>query len=351
MIAMFRQWCLGTRLLVAGTAGWLVFLAAHALLAGRWWFWLVVEVMPPIVLVLVPVAMLAVTPLAARQVRWWIAGALVLALAGGAVMSGVDVRAKQRPASGNSISVFSWSTDVWDMSEDSERFYRYLRHQDADIYLLQEYLYWSQGPVRVNHLARLRMEFPAHEIRVEGELVTLSRYPIVATHPRGVGDGAAWYWHGSKVQRTDLQIGAQVVSVYNVHLQPPLRVEHVPLSLPFYSFVYRQYHSRHHELAELREDLAGNRNPIVIAGDFNSAWMGTLIDLDEKLVQHDPVTWMPWLASWPTSTYSFPRLWRLDWLFATGDIRVHDYRFARSLSDHAAQEIRFSLKEDDNARS
>src|SRR5690606_24625170 len=58
------RWCLGTRLLVAATLIWVVFLALHAVLSGRWWFWLVVELAPPILLVIVPLPLLMVTPLA-----------------------------------------------------------------------------------------------------------------------------------------------------------------------------------------------------------------------------------------------------------------------------------------------
>jgi endonuclease/exonuclease/phosphatase family metal-dependent hydrolase len=39
---------------------------------------------------------------------------------------------------------------------------------------------------------------------------------------------------------------------------------------------------------------------------------------------------------------SLPRLWRLDWLFTTGDLAVPSYHFrdAKAFSDHLAQEIR-----------
>ncbi len=348
MIGRFKGWCLGTRLLVTATLIWLVLLTAHALLTGRWWLWLIAEAVPPVSLVLVPMLLLVATPLA-RPVRHWLAPLLAVTLAAGAYLSGVDIRATPKADAGQPVTVFSWSTDIWHMGENPATFYAYLRSKDADIYLLQEYLYWSGGPVRLNELARLHAEFPAYDIRVEGELVALSRFPIVATYPRPVGDGSQWYWKGNKAQRIDVSAHGRVLSLYNVHLQVPLRVEQNPLGIPFYRFVHQQSASRHKELARLREDLAANTNPAIVAGDFNSAWMGTLIDLGDQLVSHDPVTSAPLLSSWPTATYGLPRLWRLDWLFTTADVSVHDYRFTPSLSDHSAQEIRISLKEDADA--
>jgi endonuclease/exonuclease/phosphatase (EEP) superfamily protein YafD len=264
-------------------------------------------------------------------------------------LCGVDVRGGGHASFGRHITVFAWSTDIWNSGEDEAAFYRYLRSKDADIYLLQEYLFWSEDAVRIDQYERLRAEFPGHEIRVEGELITLSRFPIVATHPRPVGGGSQWYWHGSKAQRVDVLVNDRVVSVYNVHLQVPLRVEHFPLSPVFLIFVHQQYHSREAELDRLRADVDANPNPVVVVGDFNSAWMDTLIPMGDRLIRHDPTTRSPLLATWPTAAYSAPRWWRFDWLFTTSDVRVNDYRFTRSLSDHTAQEIRISLKEDDHA--
>src|SRR4029079_17566395 len=114
-------------------------------------------------------------------------------------------RAHADPA-GTAVKVFAWSTDYWQMSDDQRAFYAFLRQQDADVYLLQEYLYWKgdDDPIRIDDSARLRAEFPGYQLVVDGELLTLSRLPVVATHhQRFPATGTDWYWKGTKFQRTD----------------------------------------------------------------------------------------------------------------------------------------------------
>lgn len=168
------RWCLGTRLLLAATAAWVGFLTLHVVVTGRWWLWLAVEALPPVVLVLVPVALLALSPLA-RPVRRPLVGTLVLALVAGVHLSGVNLRPSAIGPEPGAVRVFSFNTDIWNHDDDPSAFFDYLRAQRADIYLLQEYLSWNDGPVRIDDTARLRAAFPGYDIVVEGELVTLSR--------------------------------------------------------------------------------------------------------------------------------------------------------------------------------
>lgn len=342
-----RRWCLGTRLLVLGTVVWALFLVSHWLVASHWWVWLVVEALPPATFVVVPLAMLAVSPLA-RPVRRWLPLCLVALISVGLMLTGVRLPTTDgTPASGD-LSVFAWNTDTWEMSDGTEAFYDYLRRQDADVYLLQEYLYWGDGPVRIDHGERLSQEFPGYEVVTEGELVTLSRVPVVATHRRDVpaGDGN-WYWQGAKAQRTDVLVDGATVSVYNVHMPVPYRWHQNPLTGEFLGFVREQYDRRDREFSALRADLSGNPHPALVVGDFNSAWVPTLVPVAPELRHHDPDTgsWWDrwWPTSWPTDTYPFPRLWRLDHAFTTPGIGVDSYALVDSRSDHRAQELQVSL--------
>ncbi|MEV7225628.1 endonuclease/exonuclease/phosphatase family protein [Polymorphospora sp. NPDC051019] len=339
-----RRWCLGTRLVVAGTALWTLFLAAHVLLTGRWWPWLIVESTPPVALVVVPLLLLAVSPLA-RPVRRWLSPLLAALVVAGLSLGGLHVRVLGGEPTGTtppapSVKVMAWNTDIWTMDDDPDAFFAYLREQRADVYLLQEYLRWEDDAVRVDDLARIRAAFPGHEVVVEGELVTISRLPVVATHPRPVpGEGTDWYWRGNKAQRVDVRFGDAVLSIYNVHLFVPLRRELSPLGREFYDFVRDQYHLRQAELATLRADVAANPNPVVVAGDFNTPWVGSLVDVGPGLRRHDPAGGSVLASSWPTASYNLPRLWRLDWLLTTDDLDVAGYRFAPNpgFSDHLAQ--------------
>ncbi|MGY0055016.1 endonuclease/exonuclease/phosphatase family protein [Streptomyces sp. LZ34] len=337
------RWGLGTRSVVIGTGLWIAFLAAHLLLAGRWWVWLIVETMPPITLVVVPLALLACAQFA-RPVRRWASAALVTALLAGAPFAGLAPTATfgdsgSGPRTGT-LKVFSWNTDYWRMTDDATAFYAYLRAQHADVYLLQEYLYWDDGPVRINDLARLRAAFPGYRIAAASELVTISRIPLVAQRLLPAPDTD---WRGSRVLRTDVRYGTTVMSLYNVHLAVPVNLELSPLTKKFYRYTHDEYRRRQAELTALRADLARNPLPRLVAGDFNSAW-GQLLTLPGGVERRDPGGFL-FPRSWPAFGISLPRLWRLDWVFSTADVKVRSYRFIspRAMSDHMAQVLQISV--------
>lgn len=330
------------RLLVAATTVWTVFLVLTVLLAGRWWPWFLVQNVPPLTLVAVPLLLLALLPLA-RPVRRPLAAVLAVLLLAGAHLAGYGPgwgTATSHPP-GTPVTVFVWSTRYWEMSDDKDAFYAFLRRQHADVYLLQEYLYWKgDQPVRIDDSARLHREFPGYRASVEGELITLTRLPVVTAHhaptPGGTGD---WYWKGTKFQRTDLRVGGRTVSFYNVHLPVPFH-----LGNPFRANTYRASEGRSAwwtgELGKLRADVVGNPHPAVVSGDFNSPWMkGSSLGGGTRL--HSPsASWLP-PRSWPVSGFPLPRLWRLDWLFTSQDLAVADDRFGggAAFSDHTAQQI------------
>lgn len=340
------RWCTGTRLLVAATAAWTVFLVLHVLFTGRWWPWLIVEATPPLTLMAVPLLLLVLVPLA-RPVRRWLAPVLVLLLLTGAQLAGYGPAWTGTAAGGprgTAVKVFAWSTDYWRQSDDKDAFYAFLRRQHADVYLLQEYLYWKgeDQPIRIDDSARLRAQFPGYRLSVDGELLTLSRLPIVAAHHQRVSDaGTDWYWKGAKNQRTDIRVGGRTVSFYNVHLPVPFRIHGSPLSGRFYRFLKGQSTWRLRELRRLRTDLAATPHPAVVAGDFNSPWM-ELSSPGGGSRAHRPKGAVLPARSWPVSDYPLPRLWRLDWLYTTGGLSVPSYHFGggEAFSDHAAQQIR-----------
>lgn len=350
------RWCLGTRLLVAATLLWAVFLALHAALSGRWWFWLLVELAPPVLLVVVPLLLLAVTPLAARRVRLPLALVQAGALAFGLPASGLALTASAGGGAPD-LTVFAWNTDYWHQADDPEEFYAYLRAQRADVYLLQEYLNFTDRPIRIDELDRIRAAFPGYHVAAASELITISRLPIAAWRPidasprlstaEGVAPPAGTDWrdyYTTKALRTDLRIGDRLVSLYNVHLAVQIELQESPLSGDFYRFVRGQFHRRAAQLATLHADLAANPNPVLVAGDFNAtSWMRELRTFCDTLRCHDPVTpsWLP--ASWPAQ--GLPRLWRLDWVFSRGAVTVADYRFlpGTGMSDHLPQRVALSV--------
>ncbi|MEV6521277.1 endonuclease/exonuclease/phosphatase family protein [Longispora sp. NPDC051575] len=351
------RWCLGTRLVVAGTALWSAFLAAHLALDGNWWVWLWPASVPPVLFAAVPVVLLAAAWWA-RPVRWRLGAVLVLCLALGWPLSGVRPfapwTAGGSAAPADAVRVFSWNTEYWHQDDDPDAFYRFLRAQRADVYLLQEYLAWDRGDVYggfspVDDLDRLRREFPGFHVATRGELLTLSRYPIVAApavrpDPAALGDPGAGFadvFGAAKTLRTDLRVGGRVLSVYNVHLAVQLKLDD-PTDARFWVFPRAADRQRRAQLAGLTGDVAGNANPVLVAGDFNtSPAMAGLEELDGRLTDALAASPEAFPATWPAGA----PLWRLDWAFTGNGTRVHGYGFGspEGLSDHLYQHLVLSV--------
>lgn len=357
--------------------GWLAYcLAQYAFSGRRWaWWWVPADVLPPFVFVLVPAAVLAA--LAAHAVRaarreggprrvltargWWLplcGGAAVLSLLLGAGRSGVHPFAPGGggPVPPGALRVVSFNTSYWGADTDPATFYRYLRELDADVYLLQEYLRWDEeaasasgsaadGAVRLDERERLRREFPGYRVVTRGELVTLSRVPVVRRPPVAPDRAERVGWREeftrAKALRTDLLVGGRVLSVYNVHLPVQLAASGMlPLSPAFFSDVRERAGPRRAAFAGLEADALANPCPLLIAGDFNTtAAMGELDPLRDRLRDAARSGGPAYPASWPDG--SALTGWRLDWAFTAGGVRVHRYALAGShgISDHRRQDI------------
>ncbi|MER5648982.1 endonuclease/exonuclease/phosphatase family protein [Streptosporangium sp. NPDC002524] len=372
-----RRWCLGTKLVVTATTGWLLFLAAHLLASGRTSLWAPLDLMPPFMFVAVPLLVLVVAPLA-RPVRRRVIPILVIALAVGAGHSGINVATLWHtppPAPPGAVKVATWNTEFWDQdwrtsdgNSYSPNFYDYLRQMDADVYLLSEYLYvdtsagdmmatkWTADmALRIDKTAELRREFPGYEVATSGELITLSRLPIVAR--RGL-DMSRWLpeeqkaipevmrsWPDSytvETLRTDIRVNGEVVSFYNTQVNQP------PLEWRLYDGAARDSNQYAHSRREasyraLRADIEANDNSVVLAGDLNTTpAMGMLRLLPEKLVDHTEA--LPSL--YPVTYLAGPlEFWRIDWMLTTPDVVVHSYEMPGSagLSDHRPQQTVLSV--------
>ncbi|MGW5262611.1 endonuclease/exonuclease/phosphatase family protein [Microbispora sp. NPDC004025] len=368
-----RRWCLGTRLVVTATVAWLLFVVCHLLASGRTSLWAPVELIPPLLFLAVPASLMIVAPLA-RPVRWRIMSLLVVAAVLGAGRSGVNYATlwyTPPPARPGAITVVAWNTEFWDQdlrtsdgTAFSPGFYDYLHSLDADVYLLAEYLHRDMRPaqrwtgdlaLRIDKLAELRHEFPGWHVAVSGEQITLSRFPITAHH--GL-DMRPWlpadqkeipevlrHWpEGYTVEtlRTDIDVNGTVVSFYDAQVSQP------PLEWRLYDAESRDVNEsrtlrREASYHAISADIAANPNPVVLAGDLNtSPAMGIRRLLPEGLVD-----WTPALSSLYPATYlaGTAELWRIDWLYTTPDVTVHDYELpgAGEQSDHRAQRMLMSV--------
>ncbi|MET7394167.1 endonuclease/exonuclease/phosphatase family protein [Dactylosporangium sp. NPDC005572] len=325
------------------------------LLTGRWWLWLLPDLMPPLMFLVVPVLLVAALPAARLLGRPVPANATWLVLAGtitagvlGWPYNGLHVRGGVSGA-GPGLQVFAWNTEYWGQSVERDRFYAFLQAQRADVYLLQEYLHWDEtagldGARPVDDEAALRAAFPGYSIASRGELLTLSRFPIVARPPvgpdrdlAGVAADFGQVFVAAKVLRSDLDVGGHIISTYNVHL--PVQID-LAVSRRFFSLIQERDGLRRRQLAGLQSDLAANNRPAIIAGDFNtSPAMGDLDALRATL--HDANTAL-YPGSWPAGL----PLWRVDWTFTTAGLVADDYQLVATdgLSDHRAQRVRIVLK-------
>lgn len=357
-----RRWCWGTRLTVAVTTLWSAFLLAHLVLSGRVWWWSLIEMVPPFALLVAPFLLAVVTIWTLRGVRWKLWTVLGASFVIAFPMAGFNLSSifqSGEPEGTGDLSVFAWNADYWHYRwDDSEDFYDYLLDQDADVYLLTEYLTRTDRVERIDDEAAIREHFPDYELVIASEMVTLSRYPITNSAALDTealiedGDPGAppsddpWreYWT-TKILRTDVDVDGEMVSLYNLHLSVPVPTSGVtPLSGEFFDYVQAQYQRRSSQFTVLNEDIDANPNPVFVGGDLNSTVLSSgVADLGERLTCPDPDQLMP--VSWPNIRFDFPRLWRLDWACTGPGLSVADYRFVSSegLSDHDAQWVAIDI--------
>ncbi|WP_066361845.1 endonuclease/exonuclease/phosphatase family protein [Herbidospora mongoliensis] len=334
---------LAGRLVPIAAAAWLGFVILQRLLSGRFWLWLIPDMVPPVIYLAAPV-LLVVAGRFRRTTTILAAGSLLL----GAGHGGLNVGAADQPPSAGAVRVFSWNTEYWHQDDDPGAFYRFLKDQRADVYVLQEYMGWVAGrPEPVDDLPRLRREFPGYHVAAEGELLTLSRFPITATRRVGpataLGPRPSWQeaFDLAKILRTDLLIGASTLSVYNVHIpvQAVLNVN------PFAGLRSRSSH-RDAQFRGLHADLDANPHAALVSGDFNSTGaMGEMRPLFDRMASANAAD----DSLYPTSWYAgvLP-LWQLDWTFTDGlEIHAYDLRDPRGQSDHRAQSAVVSLVQAD----
>ena len=333
-----------TVLLFVLAAGWLLFVALHRVLSGRHWLWLLPDLVPPVSYVAVPLVLAAV---AVPTGQYWTAGVATVAIAVGVGHSGLNRRSRPAEPASDALRVVSWNTRYWDQT--SPELYEFLRAKNADVYVLQERLHGSHyDPRPAPDLPRLREEFPGYHIAAAGELITLSRFPIEGTHHPAT-DWTAEY-HATKVLRTDLRLGTDVLSVYNVHIPVQYVGTDNLLTREFYTRLRDRNTTRKAVFHSLYTDLAANQNMVLVTGDFNSTGaMGDLTWLFRNLTSANHAGRRLWPTTWPARGLS---LWQVDWTFTRG-VRVHRYELGdpRGISDHRTQELLITPGDVDHGRT
>ncbi|MFD2421835.1 hypothetical protein [Amycolatopsis pigmentata] len=351
-----RRW--PAQVLLGAALAWLVFTMSQLLLSGRWSLWILADLAPALLFLVVPVVLLLCTvPFPVPRVRMPPRSRVATVLAAtislvlGIGHAGVNWAALS-PHGNNlipagAVKIVSWDTLYWDQSDDPDRFYAYLQEQHADVYLLQEYVVGIPRPDTlepVDDLGRIREAFPGYYVASAGELLTVSRFPIAAqiplpasaTRPPGISY-TAWpeFWT-YRVLRTDLTIDGKTLSVYNLHLPDVLDLDFSPATSTFYRMIGKLDTWRQAEFQALHADLVANGNPAIVSGVTNTLpnmgdrhWFDGLHDAVSAGDSFYPVT----LA------FRGMSLWRMDGTFTTSGLRTDSYRLVdpQGMSTHRLQ--------------
>ena len=331
------------RLMVAAVLAWLLFAVANLAVSGHFWLWAVPDLLPPLMFLAVP-AGLGGLALALRRRTLPVALA-VAGLVVGVPQSGLNPGALgpgPGPAPAGAIHVFSWNAEVWNLWDDPAHFYQFLRAQHADVYLLQEYQQADDPAVTAADEQRLHAAFPGYTMVERGELLTISRLPVVGVRVLGTtpaGTSYQDYYQAVKSLRTDVRTGGRVVSLYNVHI--PIQIDlSSPLRATFYRLLRARAGSRRVQYHALARDIDANPLPKLVAGDFNtSPDMGEIHTILGRLHSATAANRSLYPTSW--NAHWWPRLWRLDWAFTSSDVHVYRYAFRdpQGMSDHRAQDL------------
>lgn len=343
------------RLLVGGAIALVLLVCLHLVLAGRAWPWILVDLMPPVLYVVLPVALLVAIAIhrPGRPVAVLTALLTVGALALGVGQAGLNFPASaDGPAPPDALHVVSWDTLDWTESKEPDDFYRFVTSRNADVYLLQSYARSKPDTFRLTRDAdRLRRAFPGYHFATAGSLLTISRFPIVAEVPLETnpvppaGTGNIYFLPDWKygALRTDLDVRGRILSVYNVFFYDRFFLHAMPMSPTFFANIHGLDTGRRQQLAHLLADVGGNRHPFVVAGNFNllpnTGDRGGLAELkDAGRVDDSP---------YPVSlTFFGLPLWRMDWTFTSRDMGVHSYDLVSpdGLSSRHLQDVVVSLR-------
>jgi endonuclease/exonuclease/phosphatase (EEP) superfamily protein YafD len=339
---------------------WILFAALRPVLSGRLAWWALLDLVPPFFLLAVPLlfplAIPAVRIFRVRlpvSARWTLVALTVLGLGLGFQQSGINLAAfgSAPPAApADALRVTVWDTLGWDTGKNADAFYSYLTSQHSDIYVLQEYIgIGSDGaPYPIDDSARLRSAFPGYSLTSVGELLVISRYPVLdhstvgdSLRPAAVTN-TVWSYGTSRILRVDLDVAGRTVSVYDVHLPDLFNFGPSVFGPSFYEQASELAGWRDAEMGALQADLARNPNQTIVGGDLNlvpgsSALgkLGALQDAAHASRSLYPVSF--WVGMF--------QAWRMDCTFTSPDLRLYSYDLIspQGLSTHRAQNLALSV--------
>jgi hypothetical protein len=340
------------------TGLWVTYLLIDFILSGRWWLWNLNSMIPPFMLLLVPVGLLALNLYAAKSLP--VFAVLIVTILVIWPRSGFDlpnflpayvgskITAANALSGKQTIRVVSWNTEFWADEVEEDSMIDVLRAAPADVYLLQEM--WSKQDLSpLEDLSRLQAAFPGYQLHQAGEHVTLSRLPVISFQPHDqsgftrldVEIGGVQNAEHSQTNGTDHP--GHVVSIYNVHIPVHMIPANLKRGMYFFDDVRSRFAWRRSSLAAFQAELAANLTPKVLSGDYNTSANMPEINWFRKRFS-DAFSQIH--GGYP-STYAFGpfKLWRIDWVFGekVEFVQYHQQEHSE-LSDHDLMSFEFRIR-------
>ncbi|MDQ6984870.1 MAG: endonuclease/exonuclease/phosphatase family protein [Candidatus Dojkabacteria bacterium] len=329
---------------------WLSYLLSHHFLIGKFWFWNLTSVIPPMTYVLISLSFtflfLAYKALANKDSKvkdfknvnrktFVIIVLLLISVFLSLPISDINLNyienklAKYDDFSRDEVLVlFNWNTLYWEPDNNIDHFISHIKSQEADIYTLQEfgvlspsetfdYFYYNNEKNRVGN------EFQDYYVDAYEDMLTISKYPFVDENTV-----RKKYW-----TRLDVDLGNnEILTVYNVHMPVQFYGQGTVIENIKSKFEIRKYY-----FDTLLDDVKDNNNQYIIAGDFNSTKaMGSMNNLLKLTKDSYTKSRVLFPATWEDNGL---KLWRIDYsLISSGlDFIRHDDVDPIYFSDHWGQ--------------
>ncbi len=308
-----------------------VFMICHILFAGEIYFWNFPASIPTFFFVIVPLLFLVIEITLFKERKPVIIIIVVFSILIGSTQVDINIFKKSNDIIPQTeklkeLKVFNWNTGCWDQDKDKDSFYSFLKKQNADIYILQEYLYnsallnkeniepskifkvcniipgFTADCLAIDDTKRINKEFPGHYLMTVNQFVIISRFPI----KKYKLDYSEQYAYA------DIDINGRVIRFFNTHML--LHIEPVsPLRSYFYDALNRRYKARKIAFEDLEKDIKETTTDYFVSGDFNSTKaMGIMDTLFEDNIDASRFSddHMPF-----TFEFKGLKLWRFDYAF------------------------------------
>lgn len=329
---------------------WFGYLILHNLLSGRFWAWNAFSIIPPIAFILFTLLLTILTILIYIKVilnfgrkSFLILTILILNISLSLFLSDLNFNAllpRSEYDSDEVITVFNLNTHFWEGPTFREDFLQFLVDQEADIYVLQEFIpYYPVNSITFENfhdmeIAVIEELFPEYDIAYEGEYLFIYKDNIeVINGSRAKGE----YFF-----KIDLEINSEIISFYSVHIPVQFFGRNTGAAAEVKD-LRDKFNLRDRALDQLVQSIESIDTPYFISGDFNSTKSMGVMNRIFKLA-NDSIsaskTFYP--ATWKIKDL---RLWRIDYTLASPELKFvdHEYVDAGSFSDHYGILSRFEL--------